>query len=99
WIKQHLKIKTFFGTSKNAVLVQIWIAMIYYLLISYIKGKTKFSSSILKLTRILSEVLMDRVSIIDILGLKPHQLYKIRIRDDTQLTICGKCLPDTSGLD
>lgn len=88
WIKQHLKIKTFFGTSKNAVLVQIWIAMIYYLLISYIKGKTKFSASILKLTRILSEVLMDRVSIIDILGLKPNQLYKIRIRDDTQLTIC-----------
>ncbi|PJC38653.1 IS4 family transposase [Candidatus Peregrinibacteria bacterium CG_4_9_14_0_2_um_filter_38_9] len=88
WIKQHLKIKTFFGTSKNAVLVQIWIAMIYYLLVSYIKGKTKFSASILKLTRILSEVLMDRVSIIDILGLKPHQLYKIRIRDDTQLVLC-----------
>ncbi|PIZ75074.1 hypothetical protein COY05_04940 [Candidatus Peregrinibacteria bacterium CG_4_10_14_0_2_um_filter_38_24] len=68
--------------------MQIWIAMIYYLLVSYIKGKTKFSASILKLTRILSEVLMDRVSIIDILGLKPRQLYKIRIRDDTQLVLC-----------
>jgi IS4 transposase len=34
WIKQHLKIKTFLGTSKNAVMTQIWIAMIYYLLLS-----------------------------------------------------------------
>lgn len=88
WIKQHLKVKTFFGTSKNAVLTQIWIAMIYYLLVAYIKGKTKFTGSLLSLTRILNEVLMDRTSIIDILGLKLNQLHKIRIRDDTQLTIC-----------
>lgn len=88
WIKQHLKIKTFFGTSKNAVLVQVWIAMIYYLLVAYIKGKIKFPASMLKLTWILSEVLMERASIIDILGLKPHQLYRIRIRDDPQLTLC-----------
>jgi len=88
WIKQHLKIKTFFGTSKNAVLTQIWIAMIYYLLLSYIKVKTKFSASLLTLTWILAEVLMDRASIIDILGLKPAQLHLIRIRDDTQMSLC-----------
>lgn len=88
WIKQHLRIKTFFGTSKNAVLLQIWIAMIYYLLLSYIKEKTKFSSSLLTLTWILAEVLMDRASIIDILDLKPTQLYRIRIRDDTQMSLC-----------
>lgn len=88
WIKQHLKIKTFFGTSKNAVLTQIWIAMIYYLLLSYIKVKTRFSASLLSLTWILAEVLMDRASIIDILGLKPTQLHLIRIRDDTQMSLC-----------
>jgi len=88
WIKQHLKVKTFFGTSKNAVLTQIWIAMVYYLLLAYIKGKTKFTGSLLSLTRILNEVLMDRTSIIDVLGLKHNQLYRFRIRDDTQLTLC-----------
>lgn len=88
WIKQHLKIKTFFGTSKNAVLTQIWIAMIYYLLLSYIKMKTKFSASLLSLTWILAEVLMDRASIIDILDLKPNQLHQIHIRDDPQLSLC-----------
>lgn len=88
WIKQHLKIKTFFGTSKNAVLTQVWIAMIYYLLLSYIRVKTRFSASLLNLTWILSEVLMDRASIIDILGLKPAQIHLIRIREDTQLSLC-----------
>ena len=41
WIKQNLKIKTFLGTSENAVMTQIWIAMIYYLLLSFIKEKIK----------------------------------------------------------
>ena len=37
WIKQNLKIKSFLGTSKNAVMSQIWVAMIHYLLIAYLK--------------------------------------------------------------
>lgn len=37
WIKQNLKIKTFLGTTENEVLSQIWAAMIYYLLLAYIK--------------------------------------------------------------
>ena len=45
WIKQNLKIKTFLGTSKNAVLTQIWVAMIYYLILAYIKAQTKTSLS------------------------------------------------------
>lgn len=71
WIKQNLKIKTFLGTSKNAVLSQIWIAMIYTLLLAYIKFQTKFSDSILKLSRIFHESLFFRRHLIDILGLKP----------------------------
>jgi len=43
WIKQNLKIKSFLGTSKNAVLTQIWVAMCYYLLLSYIKYQTKYA--------------------------------------------------------
>ena len=41
WIKQNLKIKSFLGTPKNAVRAQIWAAMIYYLLLSFIKFQTK----------------------------------------------------------
>ena len=41
WIKQNLKIKAFYGTSKNAVLSQIWIALIAYLLLLWVKFKTK----------------------------------------------------------
>ena len=66
WIKQNLKIKTFLGTSRNAVLSQIWIAMIYYLLLSYIKFQTKFSRSLLELTRMIHETLMFKRSLIDL---------------------------------
>jgi IS4 transposase len=47
WIKQNLKIKSFLGTSKNAVLTQIWVAMCYYLLLTYIKYQTKYAYSLL----------------------------------------------------
>jgi IS4 transposase len=40
WIKQNLKIESFLGTSKNAVMTQIWVAMCYYLLLTYIKYQT-----------------------------------------------------------
>lgn len=46
WIKQNLKIKSFLGTSQNAVLTQIWVAMCYYLLLSYIKFQTKYRHSL-----------------------------------------------------
>ncbi len=76
WIKQHLKIKTFFGTSKNAVMTQIWIAMIYYLLLSWIKYQTKFKGSILELSRMIEEVLLEKVCLINIIRLTPKTLHK-----------------------
>lgn len=51
WIKQHLKIKKFFGQNKNAVLIQIYTALILFLLLRLIKRKAKFSGSMLELTR------------------------------------------------
>ena len=75
--KQNLKIKTFLGTSKNAVLSQIWVAMIYTLLLAYIKFQTKSSFSILKLSRIFSESLFFRRHLIDLLGLSPPNSQKI----------------------
>lgn len=86
WIKQHLKIKTFLGTSKNAVLTQIWIAMIYYLLIAYIRSKANLSISMLELTRMLSEVIFEHIPLLDIFSLRLKQIHRIRIRDDPQLS-------------
>lgn len=85
WIKQHLEIKTFLGTEKNAVLTQIWVAMIYYLLISYIKKQTNFKYSILELTRMIDELLFDTIHIIDILSLRETQLNRLKIKNDPQL--------------
>ena len=78
WIKQNLKIKTFLGTSINAVLTQVWIAMCYYLLLAYIKYQTKYKFSIFYLHRILREMLMERASLIDLLNLNETRLDKIR---------------------
>ena len=77
WIKQNLKIKTFLGTSKNAVLTQIWIAMIYFLLVSWIKFQTKFRGSLLELTRMIKEVLMKRIPLINILNLNAKTIHQV----------------------
>lgn len=87
WIKQNLKIKTFLGTSKNAVLTQIWVAMIYYLLLAYIKFQTKFRKSLLELTRMVREVLLNRINLIDLLSLSTRTLHKLQAREGPQLTL------------
>jgi len=71
WIKQHLKIKSFIGTSKNAVFTQIWIALIVYLIIWYYKHQTKFDGSLLKLIRIFNDSLLKRVHLLNLLGMDP----------------------------
>jgi hypothetical protein len=81
WIKQNLKIKTFLGTSRNAVMTQIWVAMIYYLLLSYIKFQTKFKRSLLELTRMIREVLMFKRSLIDLLSLDEKTIYKLKSQE------------------
>lgn len=62
WIKQNLKIKTFFGTSENAVLSQIWIALITLLLLAYFKFKSKLGESLSEIHRRLELNLMSRKS-------------------------------------
>ncbi len=53
WIKQHLKIKRFFGQNENAVLIQIYSAMILFLLLKLVKKESGFKGTLLKLTRII----------------------------------------------
>lgn len=87
WIKQHLKIKTFMGTSHNAVLTQVWIALIYYLLLAYIKFQTKFGKPLLELTRIVKETLLLRRPFIDLLSLTQKTVTRLRERDGPQMAL------------
>jgi hypothetical protein len=63
WIKQNLKIKAFYGTSENAVLIQIWTAMIAYLLLLWLKLRSRAGWSILELTRLVQNLLMERCNL------------------------------------
>lgn len=76
WIKQNLKIKTFLGTSRNAVLAQIWTAMIYYLLLSYIKFMTKAGMSLTTIARRVKDGLMMRMDLMELLCLSPGKPLK-----------------------
>ena len=78
WIKQNLKIKSFLGTSQNAVLTQIWVAMCYYLMLSYIKFQTKYRHSLQELTRMIASVVMEQRLLIDILSLNEKSVIKVR---------------------
>jgi len=71
WIKQNLKIKAFYGTSKNAVLIQIWTALIAYLLLLWVKFKTKAGWGLLELTRLAQTMLLERMDFWPLLGLRP----------------------------
>ena len=64
-IKQHLKIKSFIGTSLNALLSQIWTALITYLLLCYIKFKSKFKWSLCSLSNIMPMNLFSRRNLWD----------------------------------
>ncbi len=87
WIKQNLKIKSFLGTSKNAVLSQIWVAMIFFLLMCYIKFQTRFKGSLLELTRMVREALMMRRNIIDLLSLNTKTLKRLKPPDFPQQSL------------
>jgi len=67
WIKQHLRIKAFFGTTENAVKTQIWIAISVYVLIAIVKKRLNLSASLFELLQILSITVFERVSIIQLL--------------------------------
>ena len=61
WIKQNLRIKTFFGTTENAVKTQIWIAICVYVLVAIIKKELKISRSLTEILQILSITLFEKV--------------------------------------
>ncbi|MBN4054593.1 IS4 family transposase [Nitrospira defluvii] len=67
WIKQHLRIKSFFGTSENAVKSQIWIAISVYVLVAIIKKKLRIKASLYTILQILSVTVFERTPLIQVL--------------------------------
>ena len=72
-LKQQLKVKSFVGTSKNALLSQLWVALIAYLLLSYLKFKSKFKWSLYTLCQVLPANLFARRNLWDWLNAPFHQ--------------------------
>ena len=78
WIKQHLRIKKFYGTSENAVKTQIWIAVSVYVLVAIIKKRLDLDASLYTLLQILSVTLFEKIPL--------HQAFTM---DETKLDDLG----------
>jgi IS4 transposase len=68
WIKQHLRIKAFYGTTENAVKTQIWIAISVYVLIAIIKKRLNLNHSLYTILQILSVTLLEKVPLLQTLS-------------------------------
>ena len=79
WIKQNLKIKSFLGTSKNAVLTQIWIALCVYLLLAFIKFQSKLNKSMQQILRLLQLNLFEKRDLMALLRGDPPTNQQVAI--------------------
>ena len=64
WIKQHLRIKSFYGTSENAVKTQIWIAVSVYVLVAIVRKRLGLEMSLYQILQILSVTLFEKTPIL-----------------------------------
>jgi hypothetical protein len=67
WIKQHLRIKAFYGTSENAVKTQIWIAVSVYVLVAIVRKRLGLDASLYQILQILSVTLFEKTPILQAL--------------------------------
>jgi len=78
WIKQHLRIKSFFGTSPNAVRTQVWIAISVYLLVAIVKKELKIDRSLSEILQILSVNPFEKTPVFTLLTNSQHRLSTAR---------------------
>jgi hypothetical protein len=74
WIKQHLRIKAFYGTSENAVRTQIWIAVAVYVLVAIVKKRLQIPLPLYTILQILSLTVFERMPIYQVLNDSDHTL-------------------------
>lgn len=87
WIKQNLKVKSFFGTSANAVKIQIWIAMIVYLILAIIKERYRLEWSLSQLLHFLEVNLFEQKSLVSIFSMNSRQMPTQSLSKDNQLKL------------
>jgi transposase len=85
WIKQHLRIKAFFGTSENAVKTQIWIAVSVYVLVAILRKRLGLEASLYQILQILSLTLFEKVPILQ--ALEPSDSQNDSDADPNQLIL------------
>ena len=85
WIKQHLRIKRFYGTSENAVKTQIWIAISVYVLVAIVKKRLKIEASLYTILQILSLTLFEKTPLDQLL--KNMELQMNSTENDNQLNL------------
>lgn len=85
WIKQHLRIKSFFGTSPNAVKTQIWIAVSVYLLVAIVKKRLNLPGSLHTILQILEVNLFEKIPIFQLV--EDTINHETEFRDDNQLNL------------
>ena len=85
WIKQHLRIKAFFGTSENAVKTQIWIAISVYVLVAIARKRLSLDSSLYQILQILSLTLFEKMPILQ--ALQPSGSQNDLSQDPNQLIL------------
>jgi hypothetical protein len=85
WIKQHLRIKSFFGTSENAVKTQIWIAVSVYVLVAIVRKRLGLQASLYQILQILSVTLFEKVPILQ--ALEASDFHSDLLEDRNQLIL------------
>ena len=85
WIKQHLRIKAFYGTTENAVKTQIWIAISIYVLVAIVKKRLKLDRSLYTILQILSVSLFEKTPILQVLSAADYE--NDMPYDDNQLNL------------
>ena len=85
WIKQHLRIKKFYGTSENAVKTQIWIAVSVYVLVAIVRKRLGLEASLYQILQILSVTLFEKTPILR--ALQPSASQENLLHDPNQLIL------------
>ena len=84
WIKQHLRIKSFYGTSENAVKTQIWIAVSVYVLVAIIRKRLDLEASLYTILQTLSLTLFEKTPLNQLLttglDLSPDPVYRNQLK-------------------
>ncbi len=85
WIKQHLRIKSFYGTSENAVKTQIWIAVSVYVLVAIVRKRLGLQSSLYQILQVLSVMLFEKTPISQ--ALQPSDYQEDLLTSTNQLIL------------